>query len=52
MTYHERLLKAAKEACDKLFSDRTVSPSECRDSLRDVKEHIEMKIAALEVDKE
>ncbi len=45
---HKKLLEEAKMAATRLFSDRSVSIAETRDSLRDLREHIDVMIDALE----
>jgi Mg2+ and Co2+ transporter CorA len=45
---HSDLLKRAKDAIDQLHSDTSVSASKTLQSLRDVKEHLETTIEALE----
>ena len=42
-------LEAAKKAVDTLFSDTSVSPEETLDTLEELREYIEEKIDALDV---
>ncbi len=48
MSNHEQLLEDAKKAADKLFSDTSVALSETKASLRDLREHIDTLIDAVE----
>lgn len=48
MTQHDRLLEAAKMAADSLHTDTSVSPQETLSSLRDLREHIDYLIDAVE----
>ena len=51
MTKNEKLLEAAREAIDALFSDTSVSPEKTEDGLRDLRTEIEFKLKALEADR-
>jgi len=43
-------VEAAKSAINAVFSDMSVSRSECRENLRDLQEEIEVLLDALETD--
>jgi hypothetical protein len=47
MTKNEKLLERAKEAINELFSDQSVSPTECKENLQDLKDEIELQIDSL-----
>jgi len=47
MRNHDRLLEAAKKAADVLHSDTSVSAHETFDSLRDLRDHIEVLMDAV-----
>jgi len=47
MTEHEKKLEAARVAIDRLFGDASVSPEETRESLKDLRDHIDIQLAAL-----
>ena len=46
---HEELYKLAVQAIDNLFSDTSVSQEKTAESLKALKEHIDMSLESLEV---
>ncbi len=44
---HDELLDAAKEAADALFSDKSVSREQTKESLEDLAGHIEIMVDTL-----
>lgn len=52
MPHHLELVAKAKLACDAVFADRSVFPSDSRDSLEEIKEHIDGMIDALDGDED
>jgi len=44
---HDELLEAAKKAATALFSDQSVSRSQTRDSLRDLRDEIDVMLDTL-----
>jgi len=50
MTENEELYQKAEEAITALFSDMSVSKSECRDNLNGLQDFIDSMLSALEVD--
>lgn len=44
---HDALLEGAKKAADRLYSDKSVPLDETRQSLTDLREHIDMLLDAV-----
>ena len=47
MDSHDRLLKAAKEAIDRLFSDTSVSQETTMEDLRELRDDLDIRIEGL-----
>lgn len=45
---HEELLEKAREAIDRVFGDTSVSQSQTRESLEDLRSHIRIQLDTLE----
>lgn len=51
MKAHEKLVEAAREAIEKVFSDTSVSPEKTDESLRELAEEIDFKLNAIRADR-
>lgn len=51
MTKNKKLLEAAREAIDALFSDTSVDPEKTEEGLQDLRGEIDFKLKALEADR-
>ena len=50
MKSHHQLVEAAKDAINAVFSDTNVEPDVTRDSLEELREHINENLQALDCD--